>query len=99
MTGFAIDRDQIPGAWLLTLRGALKLEARGMKRSGRSALTVARTSAIELTDPETGEVIETIKLTNKRTFKGAYADVNAVIVRLLGAEFDSPLPADFQRLA
>jgi hypothetical protein len=57
--------EQIAAAQVLALRGALKLEARGMKRRGRSALSIARDRG----------------LTKKRTAAGALADVNAYIAQ------------------
>lgn len=57
--------DQIAAGQVLALRGALRLEARGMKRRGRSALTIVR---------EMG-------LTKARRADAALADVNAYIAQ------------------
>jgi hypothetical protein len=62
---FILDTpEQIEAASILALRGALRLESRGMKMSrGRSALSIARDRG----------------LTTKRTAKGALEDVSKYI--------------------
>lgn len=55
--------EQIAFAQVLALRGALRLEARGMKRRGRSALAIAKGMG----------------LTKARTAAAALEDVNAYI--------------------
>jgi hypothetical protein len=62
-------------AALLALRGALKLETKGMKKNGRSALAI--------TNKTLG--------TSHRTAIKAYAALNAHIVSKLGSELDRPL--------
>lgn len=60
---------QIEGARIIAIKAGLRMEARGMKMSrGRSALTIAR---------EMG-------LTNKRTAKGALADLEVIVAQMLG---------------
>ena len=63
-------------ASLLALRGALKLETRGMRRSRRPT---ARQIANEITGQ------------NHRTAVGAYEALNAHIVEKLGKQYDLPL--------
>lgn len=60
--------EQIGAARILALRGALRLEARGMRRGGRSALAIARADG----------------LTNARTAAKALEDVNAYISENFG---------------
>jgi hypothetical protein len=55
--------ENIENVRILALRGALRMEARGMKRRGRSALAIVR---------EMG-------LTDKRTASAALTDLNAYI--------------------
>ena len=65
----------IEGARWLTVRGALKLETRGLKRRGRSARVLA--------NEITGE--------NHRTAVAAYTALNARIVAVMGPDFNKPL--------
>lgn len=59
----------------LTVRSALKLETRGMRRSGKSAR--------QLANDITGE--------NHRTAVKAYGALNALIAETLGDSFNRPL--------
>lgn len=68
-------RENIEWARWLTVRSALKLETRGMKRHGRSARVLA--------NEITGQ--------NHRTARAAYVALNAHIVDTLGPEFNRPL--------
>ena len=55
--------DQIALASVLALRSALKLQTKGLKMRGASALTIARKRGF----------------TTKRTAQGALEDVNAIL--------------------
>ena len=68
--------DRIETARWLTVRSALKLETRGMRRSRGP-------SARQLANDITGE--------NHRTAVKAYQALNAKIVETLGQQFDRPL--------
>ena len=68
-------RENIEHARWLAVRGALKLETRGMRRHGRSAR--------QLANDITGE--------NHRTARAAYVALNEHIVNALGPQFDRPL--------
>jgi hypothetical protein len=97
--GIVLTGQQTRYAQLLAWRAALKLEARGMRHSRQSILSRLRNSALELTDQETGEVLRTIDpIVKSRTAIKAHAELNALIMELLGEEFDNPLPADFKRI-
>lgn len=67
--------DNVRVASLLALRGALKLETKGLKRRGRSARTIAN---------------ETMG-TSHKTAKATYTAFNAYLVEMLGPDFDRPL--------
>ena len=63
-------------AQILALRGALKLETKGLKRGGRSARTIAQ---------------ELLGLPGRPNTVTVYRALNAYIVGLLGPDFDRPL--------
>jgi hypothetical protein len=75
--GFAVTgEDRTRMASILALRAALSLEAKGMKRHGRSARTIAQ---------------ELLGLRGRPTVITVYRELNAYIVERLGADFDKPL--------
>ena len=100
MSDIVLVGNQTRYAQLIAWRVSLKLEAKGFTRSGgRSLLSQLKRSALDILDPESGEVLRTIDpLVKSRTAKGAYEELNAIIVELMGPEFDRPLPADFKRI-
>ena len=69
-------RDNIEHARWLTVRSALSLEIRGLRRSRGS-------SARQLANKITGQ--------NHRTAKNSYTALNTHIVAVLGEKFDKPL--------
>jgi hypothetical protein len=75
--GFVIDTPEGIAMWrLLSLRSMLKIEiTTGMSHSRGSVMNAIR---------ETG-------ISQKRTKRGVFADINAYIVALLGPEADSKL--------
>lgn len=68
--------ENIENVRLLALRGALKLEVKGLKRRGRSARTIAQ---------------ELLGLPGRPGARTVYRALNKHIVDRLGPDFDRPL--------
>jgi hypothetical protein len=68
--------ENVRMAGILALRGALKLETKGLKRRGKSARTIAQ---------------ELLKLPGRPNAVTVYRKLNAYIVDRLGPDFDKPL--------
>ena len=76
--------SNVMAARLLALRSALSLEVKGMKRRGRSVLSICRETEVQIDG-------EWVPLATKRTARAAYVEVNANIVKLFGEAFNRPL--------
>lgn len=71
----SLPGDDIEHARWIAVRGALKLEMKGLKRRGRSAKMLA----------------DRITKKRHKTRRASYIALNAKIVEVLGQEFDRPL--------